>query len=121
MKYKIHFFKLHTDFQTQKTPVIKLITKFSLIVILFFNANTTKAQATASTVNKATFGDWGIETQLISTEILPGNDFYKYVNEGWLKSKTIPAGSSGFSNYSEAKNRIDERDSRYYSSGCSRN
>ncbi|MDA6070311.1 M13 family metallopeptidase [Flavobacterium sp. AC] len=109
MKYKTKFLKLFTASKFPKTLSIKLIGKFSIIVFLFSNPYTIKAQTTDATNGKATFGDWGIETQFISKKVLPGNDFYKYVNEGWLESKTIPAGASGFSNYSEAKNRIDER------------
>ncbi|WP_157676732.1 M13 family metallopeptidase [Chryseobacterium sp. T16E-39] len=53
--------------------------------------------------------NWGVETQFISRSVLPGDDFYRYVNEGWLQSKTIPAGSSGLSNYSEVGNKVNER------------
>ncbi|KFF09788.1 hypothetical protein IW15_22290 [Chryseobacterium soli] len=68
-----------------------------------------QAQLNESDKRKASFGDFGIETQFISKSVLPGNDFYKYVNEGWLKSKTIPAGSSTFGNYGDAANKINER------------
>lgn len=67
------------------------------------------SQSTEQVKDKASFGNWGVETQFISKTVLPGNDFYMYVNEGWLKSKTIPAGSSGFGNYSEVKNKVSER------------
>lgn len=55
------------------------------------------------------FGKWGVETQFISKTVLPGNDFYTYVNEGWLKSATIPAGNSGYGSYSEAGKKNRER------------
>ncbi|SHM75939.1 M13 family metallopeptidase [Flavobacterium chilense] len=58
---------------------------------------------------KATYGDWGIETQFISKTIAPGNDFYSYVNEGWFKLATIPAGASGFSNYNDVQNKVNQR------------
>lgn len=67
------------------------------------------AQTTEFSKDKAAFGNWGVETQFISKSILPGNDFYAYVNDGWLKSKTIPTGSSGLSNYSEVGNQVNER------------
>ncbi len=53
------------------------------------------------------FGDWGIETRFINTSLSPGNDFYTYVNDGWLKSTPIPAGASGFNPFTEAKNKIN--------------
>jgi len=47
---------------------------------------------TALSDEKPILGDWGIETQYISNDIKPGDDFYRYVNEGWLKTATPPAG-----------------------------
>lgn len=46
---------------------------------------------TAST-SQAEFGKWGVETRYISRSIAPGDDFYRYVNDGWLKSAKIPVG-----------------------------
>lgn len=37
-------------------------------------------------------GTWGVETRHISPSIEPGDDFYRYVNEGWLKSAAPPPG-----------------------------
>ncbi|WP_051884668.1 M13 family metallopeptidase [Chryseobacterium luteum] len=68
-----------------------------------------KAQKPKANGGKAAFGDWGIETRFISKSVKPGNDFYTYVNEGWLKSSSIPAGTSGFNSFSEAKDKINLR------------
>jgi endothelin-converting enzyme/putative endopeptidase len=46
---------------------------------------------------KAAFGDWGIETQHLSPTVRPGDDFFGYVNEGWLKAAAIPPGLSSMS------------------------
>ncbi|WAC39023.1 hypothetical protein [Pedobacter sp. SL55] len=81
---------------TYQQSVLSIIT-----YLLVFSSLGVQAQSTENT--RALFGNWGIETQLISTKILPGDDFYRYVNDGWLTNKTIPAGASGLSNYSEAK------------------
>jgi putative endopeptidase len=35
---------------------------------------------------------WGIDTQGLSTSLRPGDDFYRYVNEGWLKTARPPEG-----------------------------
>lgn len=75
--------------------------------LLVFSFLSVQAQSTENT--RALFGSWGIETQFISTKILPGNDFYGYVNDGWLNNKTIPSGTSGLSNYSEAKKIVNDR------------
>lgn len=90
---------------------ISKIRKLTLKVIMIITPSLTLCTIGAQTKDKVkvAFGDWGVETQFISTSILPGNDFYKYVNNGWLQSKTIPAGSSVLSNYSEVGNRVNER------------
>jgi len=49
-------------------------------------------RASAAPGTGAEFGKWGVETQYISPAIPPGDDFYRYVNEGWLKTARIPAG-----------------------------
>jgi putative endopeptidase len=41
---------------------------------------------------KAEFGQWGVQTQYVSPEIKPADDFYRYVNKGWLDTASIPAG-----------------------------
>ena len=57
----------------------------SVLVLLFLAAN-------GPTQGKAAFGNWGIETDRISKTVSPGDDFFTYVNEGWLKSTRIPDG-----------------------------
>jgi len=41
---------------------------------------------------KAAIGEWGIDTAGLSQTVRPGDDFYRYVNEGWLKQAKIPQG-----------------------------
>lgn len=49
------------------------------------------APAEAGTA-KPQLGEWGVETRNMSTTVRPGDDFYRYVNEGWLKTAKPPAG-----------------------------
>ena len=34
---------------------------------------------------------WGVELKYIDTSVKPGNDFFAYANNGWLKTAQIPA------------------------------
>jgi len=63
---------------------VKLALGF-VAVLLFLAAN-------GQTQGKAAFGNWGVETNRISKTVSPGDDFFTYVNEGWLKSTRIPDG-----------------------------
>ena len=74
-----------------------------------FGISYVSAQSNTTVNNKAKFGDWGVETKFISSHILPGDDFYRFVNDGWLITMNIPSGFSGLSNYSEVKTRVSER------------
>jgi putative endopeptidase len=41
---------------------------------------------------RAAIGHWGVDTTSLSQSVRPGDDFYRYVNEGWLKTAKAPAG-----------------------------
>jgi len=62
------------------------VNRFALAAALLLAATTATAQPAAK------LGDWGVETQYIAKDIKPGDDFYRYVNEGWLKTAKIPQG-----------------------------
>ena len=42
------------------------------------------------------FGDWGFDPASISPDIDPGDDFFAYANEKWLKANPLPAEFSRF-------------------------
>jgi len=54
-------------------------------------------------------GDWGIEVEHISETMAPGDDFNRYVNEGWLDNTEIPQGFSRFGSFSELNLLSEER------------
>jgi putative endopeptidase len=106
MKQSISFPDLPMLFTSPKCGKLRCV---FFLVVLIPSTLCTKAQKPQSVGGKAAYGDWGIETQFISKSIRPGNDFYSYVNEGWLKSAKIPTGYSGFNSYTEAKDRINTK------------
>jgi endothelin-converting enzyme/putative endopeptidase len=58
-----------------------------LIALSPFSAGAVNAEAAA-------FGAWGVDTSGLSKSVRPGDDFYRYVNEGWLRTARIPTGLS---------------------------
>lgn len=48
--------------------------------------------AQAAKTQKAELGDWGVQTEYLSTTVKPGDDFFTYVNEGWLEQAKFPPG-----------------------------
>ena len=48
---------------------------------------------------KAELGDFGIETQYIDANVDPGDDFYRYVNAGWLDTFEIPDEFSSYGSF----------------------
>ncbi|MEM1271156.1 MAG: M13 family metallopeptidase [Bacteroidota bacterium] len=46
--------------------------------------------------DEAAVGDWGVETVHLSDSVAPGDNFYRYVNEGWIEQTEVPPGYSFF-------------------------
>ena len=42
------------------------------------------------------FGDWGVDPELLSPSIDPGDDFFAFVNQKWLDANPLPAEFSRF-------------------------
>ena len=73
-------------------------------------ANPEDAAATASAeAPAARIGRWGIETDAISDTVAPGDDFFAYVNAGWLDRSEIPPGFSRFGAFTELSLESEER------------
>jgi endothelin-converting enzyme/putative endopeptidase len=58
---------------------------------------------------KAAIGAWGVDTKGISRTVAPGNDFYRYVNEAWLKGATIPPGMASLDPFVEVELSTEAR------------
>ncbi len=56
-----------------------------------------------------TLGSWGIETSNISSAVKPGDDFYQYVNEGWLKTAVLPQGLPRQNSFIEVQLRTEKQ------------
>ncbi|MEN1729266.1 MAG: M13 family metallopeptidase, partial [Pseudomonadota bacterium] len=57
-------------------------------------------------------GNWGLETDAISDSVQPGDDFFSYVNQGWIDAAEMPAGFARFGAFTElaliAEERVDD-------------
>lgn len=54
-------------------------------------------------------GDWGIATAHVSESVEPGDDFFTWVNAGWLETAEIPQGFSRWSAFGELRILSEER------------
>lgn len=54
-------------------------------------------------------GEFGVETQHISDTVDPGDDFFTYVNEGWLETAELPQGFSSLGAFTELYLEAEER------------
>ena len=57
----------------------------------------------------ARIGDWGVNASEISDSVAPGDDFFAFVNAGWLDRAEIPAGFSRFGAFTELSLEAEER------------
>jgi putative endopeptidase len=51
--------------------------------------------------------NWGLDTDNIVNTIHPGDDFYRYVNKGWLDKAKIPAGLAAIDSFTEVRLRTE--------------
>tara|TARA_R110002124_G_scaffold9222_10_gene47537 strand:+ start:4087 stop:6144 length:2058 start_codon:yes stop_codon:yes gene_type:complete len=76
-----------------------------LSVPLAIHASTTLAEKSGEPM----LGEWGIETQYLSTEIAPGDDFFTYVNEGWIAQAQFPEGMPRMDSFTEVFLRSEDQ------------
>ncbi|CAA0111554.1 Neutral endopeptidase [Halioglobus japonicus] len=81
----------------------RLTAAFSLL--LFIQADS----AFANEDSKPLLGDWGVETQHISSSVSPGDDFFTYVNEGWIKQAEFPEGMPRMDSFTEVYLRSESQ------------
>ena len=61
-----------------------------------------------SAADAAQLGDWGIEIDHVSHSTVAGDDFFDFVNAGWLDSAVMPAGFSRFGAFAELALEAEE-------------
>ena len=69
-------------------------------VLTLFVALCALTSASASS-DPARLGAWGLETAHISPSTHAGDDFFLFVNEGWIEQAEMPAGFSRFGSFGE--------------------
>jgi putative endopeptidase len=52
--------------------------------------------AAGAAIPTMSFGEWGVDTALLSDTIAPGDDFFGYVNQEWLDANPLPPEFSRF-------------------------
>ncbi len=67
------------------------------------------SQTFASDGQSAILGSFGIATENIDATVRPGDNFYEYVNGGWLKDVEIPADRSRYGAFSVLADQAEKR------------
>lgn len=65
--------------------------------------------AQAATSEKPMLGKWGLETQYLSPSVSPGDDFFTYVNEGWIEKAQLPQGMPKMDSFTEVYLRSESQ------------
>ncbi|MEZ5572134.1 MAG: M13 family metallopeptidase [Halioglobus sp.] len=76
--------------------------------LLAASLNAANAAPTDAT-KKPVMGNWGIESQYLSPAVLPGDDFYTYVNEGWINQAEFPQGMARMDAFTEVYLRSESQ------------
>ncbi len=85
---------------------MRSIAYFVLLNVIFI----TLAPVVASDYEpaQARIGTWGIDLDHIDQSAAPGDDFFHYVNHGWLETAEMPAGHSRFGTFTELSLEAEE-------------
>jgi len=73
------------------------------------DAESAPSKPAASAPEDAAIGQWGVAVEDLSDAVAPGEDFFTYVNAGWLETSEIPAGFSRFGAFTELSLQAEER------------
>jgi predicted metalloendopeptidase len=65
--------------------------------------------AAKGTAAKPALGTWGIDLTNMDRTVKPGDDFYRYVNGGWLAENHIPEDRSSWGSFAELQKLSEER------------
>jgi endothelin-converting enzyme/putative endopeptidase len=86
------------------------VTTFRLILTALIGLTSTLANA-SQTASDPELGRWGIEIDRISESIHAGDDFFNFVNQGWIDAAEMPAGFARFGAFTElallAESRVE--------------
>ncbi|MEP3655341.1 MAG: M13 family metallopeptidase [Litorimonas sp.] len=98
---------------TLKTAMGASFAVLALSLAACNNAAETKTDDAVKTVEatpkKAVLGTFGIATENMDTSVQPGENFYEYVNGGWLKNTEIPADRSRYGAFSVLADQAEKR------------
>ena len=98
---------------TLKTAMGASFAVLALSLAACNNAADTKTDGAVKTVEatpkKAVLGTFGIATENMDTSVQPGENFYEYVNGGWLKNTEIPADRSRYGAFSVLADQAEKR------------
>lgn len=78
-------------------------------LLIVIGCNNQQSELQDRMPKKPQFGDWGIETEYFSDTLRPGDNFYQYVNEGWIEIATLPKGYSTYNAPRAVQDRVLNR------------
>jgi hypothetical protein len=95
-RYKIQVYQMRASARRGETA------RYTLTISL-------QGEATAAAQGKAAIGSWGVDTAGLSRTVRPGDDFYRYVNEGWLRTAQLPPGMASIDPFVEVALSTEQR------------
>lgn len=81
--------------------------KIALAAAFLYMGNTTHAQTATPTKTNTSAKDPGLQLEYMDTSVRPQDDFYNYVNGGWMKTASIPADKSTWGSFNKLAEDTD--------------
>ena len=71
--------------------------------LLAFLSGALLAATPALAIESPKLGKWGVDLTSLDRSVKPGDDFFLYVNGGWLKTAQIPSDASSWGSFNELR------------------
>lgn len=93
-----------------KKITISLLSLSGLLAFQSCSVQQKSAHTTEQHQNHAghNHAEHGISLELMDTNVRPQDDFYNYVNGGWMKTAVIPADKASWGSFNELREKTDE-------------
>jgi len=98
---------------TFKTLLAPSLLALSLSLAACNNAGTDTAKDVTSKIEavaaKPVLGTFGVDMESMDKSVKPGDNFFKYVNGGWINNTEIPADKSSYGAFTKLRDLSDDR------------
>ena len=93
----------------RKPVIAALLLASAASGVVYAQSTRPTATTTPAAAGKPQLGSFGVDLTAMDKSVVPGDDFYNYVNGAWMARTEIPADRSSWGGFAILRNLSDER------------